>query len=142
MSKTRRQVRGGFTLIELLAVMAIIRILASLLLTAFRGARTSAKKAVVRDEVHQIKAAWVAYLEEYRRFPTVYQTAMGGALDTEAVDILRGVDGNIVENPLDIVSEIHRNSVEFEVHSGRSGFHVPARDLGIEVPPDDGRQCM
>jgi len=78
--------RTGFTLIEMLSVMAIIGLLAGILLTAVQSARQQAKKVKARHDVEQIATAWLAYLQEYRRFPSVSIQSMG----SNAVGILSG----------------------------------------------------
>ena len=109
MRKKKHGIRAGFTLIELLAVMAIIALLASVLLTALTAARRAAKKTTVRDEVMQIKTAWTAYLNEYRRFPSVPLTEMDGT----AVEILRGDDTALAleHNPKEIIFMDFRHDV-------------------------------
>ena len=80
-------------MIELLVVIAIIFLLIGILLGAMRSARIAARKAETRDMVLQIKTAWQAYLDEYRRFPETEISQM----DVMAIQILNGQ--NASENP-------------------------------------------
>ena len=74
-------------MIEVMKVTAIISILTGILLTAVQGVRTHARRTKARHDVDQVTAAWLTYLQEYRRFPlTVTITNMG----PNAVAVLNG----------------------------------------------------
>jgi len=60
MRKMRRQ-DAGFTLMELMIVMTIIGILATLAIPSFVGAMRSAREAVLRDDLHVMRAAIDSY---------------------------------------------------------------------------------
>ncbi len=42
-----------------------------------------------------------------------------------------------VERRLHLLAQLDADRLELEVHSSRSGLHVPAGHLGTEVPPND-----
>ena len=79
--------RTGFTLLEMLVVVAIIGMLVGLLLPAVQSVRNQARKTKARHDVDQLATAWLAYLEEYRRFPGTAIVSTG----SNAVNILSGV---------------------------------------------------
>lgn len=85
----------AFTLIELLVVIAIIAILAGLAFPAMQGALESGRKAVARNDVHQLAAAVKAFQLEYARLP---------AGNNENGTIVKALIGsNTTVNPRNIV---------------------------------------
>ena len=68
MRKMRRQ-DAGFTLMELMIVMAIIGILATLAIPSFIGAMKSAREAVLREDLHIMRAAIDSYTMDKQKAP-------------------------------------------------------------------------
>lgn len=69
----------AFTLIELLVVIAIIGLLASIVLVALNSARSKARDAKRKGDLHNIKAALELYYNSYGSYPpTQPQTSCGG----------------------------------------------------------------
>ena len=66
---TRRKTRRGFTLVELLVVIVIIGILAALIVVAVNGARASARRAVIKQQISQVEGALARYLQKYGEYP-------------------------------------------------------------------------
>ena len=128
-----RRSRRAFTLVELLTVIAIIMVVAGLLLGTLGAARTAAKKARAHSEVDQIRTAWLAYQQEYRRFPAVGITEMAG----DAMQILRGATNTPLgrqENPLAIAF--------MDFRDGTTQFRDPWKNVyGVALdqsdPPDN-----
>jgi len=67
--KSKRADVRGFTLIELLVVIAIIAVLAALLFPAIGKARRAAARTKAQAAVKGIEAAFLAYFDEYKRWP-------------------------------------------------------------------------
>ena len=68
MINSGRAARQGFTLIELLVVIAIIAILAALLLPALSSAKEKSRRAVCKNNVHQVTLAALMYAGDNREY--------------------------------------------------------------------------
>jgi general secretion pathway protein G len=68
MRKVRRQ-DAGFTLLELIVVMTIIAILATLAIPRFASAIRSAREAVLREDLHVMRAAIDSYTMDKQKAP-------------------------------------------------------------------------
>lgn len=64
-----RQHEAGFTLMELMIVMAIISILATLAVPSFIGAIKSAREAVLKEDLHVMRAAIDSYTMDKQKAP-------------------------------------------------------------------------
>ena len=69
MRKRRIQSEAGFTLMELMIVMAIIGILATLAVPSFIGALKSAREAVLKEDLHVMRAAIDSYTMDKQKAP-------------------------------------------------------------------------
>jgi general secretion pathway protein G len=67
-NRIRRQ-DAGFTLIELLIVMTIILILTALAVPRFEGAIRHAKEAVLKEDLHVMRAAIDSYTMDKQKAP-------------------------------------------------------------------------
>jgi general secretion pathway protein G len=67
-SRNRKQ-DAGFTLIELVIVMAIIAILAVVAIPRFTGAITQAREAVLKEDLHVMRAAIDSYTMDKQKAP-------------------------------------------------------------------------
>lgn len=68
MRRTRTK-DAGFTLMELMIVMAIIAILATLAVPSFKGALRSAREAVLKEDLHVMRAAIDSYTMDKQKAP-------------------------------------------------------------------------
>ncbi|HWA93453.1 MAG TPA: type II secretion system protein [Terracidiphilus sp.] len=64
-----RQSEMGFTLLELIVVMTIISILATLAVPSFVGAIRSAREAVLKEDLHVMRAAIDSYTMDKQKAP-------------------------------------------------------------------------
>jgi general secretion pathway protein G len=60
---------AGFTLMELMIVMAIISVLATLAIPSFIGAIKSAREAVLKEDLHVMRAAVDSYTMDKQKAP-------------------------------------------------------------------------
>ena len=60
---------GGFTLIELMIVMAIIGVLAVVAIPSFIGAIKQAREAVLKEDLHVLRAAIDSYTMDKQQAP-------------------------------------------------------------------------
>jgi general secretion pathway protein G len=64
-----REQYAGFTLMELMIVMAIIGVLATLAIPSFIGAIRSAREAVLKEDLHVMRAAIDSYTMDKQKAP-------------------------------------------------------------------------
>ena len=67
--RSRRKQEAGFTLMELMIVMTIIGILATLAIPSFIGAIKSAQEAVLKEDLHVMRAAIDSYTMDKQKAP-------------------------------------------------------------------------
>jgi len=67
--RRNRKHEAGFTLMELMIVMAIIGVLATLAVPSFVGAIRSAREAVLREDLHVMRAAIDSYTMDKQKAP-------------------------------------------------------------------------
>jgi len=86
LSKLRQQ--KGFTMIELLIVVAIIGILATLVITNFRGAQAKTRDSKRQQAINSIHQKLEEYGQENSSYP-----------DTVDASVLAGTDEKVFEDP-------------------------------------------
>ena len=64
------KLKSGFTLIELLVVVAIISLLSSVVLASLNSARSKARDAKRKEDLHQIRLALQLYYDAYGIYPS------------------------------------------------------------------------
>ena len=67
--RSTRKHDAGFTLMELMIVMAIISVLATLAIPSFIGAIKSAREAVLKEDLHVMRAAIDSYTMDKQKAP-------------------------------------------------------------------------
>jgi general secretion pathway protein G len=67
--RSQRQTEAGFTLLELMVVMLIIGILATLAMPRFAAAVRSAREAVLKEDLHVMRAAIDSYTMDKQKAP-------------------------------------------------------------------------
>lgn len=67
--RTNRQQNAGFTLIELVIVMAVIGVLAAVAVPSFIGAIRNAREAVLKEDLHVMRAAIDSYTMDKQKGP-------------------------------------------------------------------------
>lgn len=81
--------KKGFTLIELLVVMAILGILATVGLGAFRTSQMKSRDAKRKSDLGQIQRALEMYFNDKGTYPTIPLSSWGGELvDTDNTETI------------------------------------------------------
>ena len=121
---------AGFTLIELMIVMAIISVLATLAIPSFIGAIKSAREAVLKEDLHVMRAAIDSYTMDKQKAPQ--------SLD----DLIQnGYLRNIPEDPMTHSRETWVTDTSDSLHSvdetdpGIDDIHSGSDETGADGQP-------
>ena len=71
--RMNRKKEAGFTLVELMIVMAIIGVLAVVAIPSYVGAVRQAREAVLREDLHVLRAAIDSYTADKQKAPQSLQ---------------------------------------------------------------------
>lgn len=114
------QSEAGFTLMELMIVMAIIAILATLAVPSFKGALRSAREAVLREDLHVMRAAIDSYTMDKQKAPqSLDDLTQNGYLKTIPEDPMTHSKESWVTDTSDSLSSVDQSDPGInDVHSG------------------------
>jgi general secretion pathway protein G len=121
---------AGFTLMELMIVMAIIGILATLAVPSFIGALRSAREAVLREDLHVMRAAIDSYTMDKQKAPQSLDDLIdSGYLRTIPEDPMTHSKETWVTDTSDTLSSVDQSD------SGINDVHSGAQDVGSDGQP-------
>jgi general secretion pathway protein G len=121
---------AGFTLFELMIVMAIIGVLATLAVPSFVGAIKSAREAVLKEDLHVLRAAIDSYTMDKQKAPQ--------SLDDLVTD---GYLKVIPEDPMTHSKDTWQTDTSDSLHSldqtdpGIDDVHSGAEETGSDGQP-------
>jgi general secretion pathway protein G len=120
----------GFTLLELMVVMAIISVLATLAIPSFIQALKSAREAVLKEDLHVMRAAIDSYTMDKQKAPQ--------SLDDQIQD---GYLKGIPEDPMTRSRDTWVTDTSDSLHSldqtdpGVDDVHSGSQDSGSDGQP-------
>src|SRR5579862_7900471 len=121
---------AGFTLMELMIVMAIIAILATLAVPSFKGALRSAREAVLKEDLHVMRAAIDSYTMDKQKAPqSLDDLVQNGYLRSIPVDPMTQSNETWVTDTSDTLSSVDQTD------SGINDVHSGAQDTGSDGQP-------
>lgn len=116
----KTQSEAGFTLMELMIVMAIIGILATLAVPSFIGALRHAREAVLKEDLHVLRAAIDSYTMDKQKAPqTLDDLVQNGYLRSIPEDPMTKSAETWVTDTSDALSSVDQTDPGIsDVHSG------------------------
>jgi general secretion pathway protein G len=121
---------AGFTLMELMIVMAIVAILATLAVPSFKGALRSAREAVLKEDLHVMRAAIDSYTMDKQKAPqSLDDLIQDGYLRSIPEDPMTRSKDTWVTDTSDALSSVDQTDPGInDVHSG-------SQDTGSDGQP-------
>lgn len=121
---------AGFTLMELMIVMMIISVLATLAIPSFVAAVKSAREAVLKEDLHVMRAAIDSYTMDKQKAPqSLDDLVQNGYLRSIPVDPMTHSNETWVTDTSDVLSSVDQTDPGInDVHSG-------AQDTGSDGQP-------
>ncbi len=118
--RTTHKQDAGFTLLELMIVMAIIGILATLAIPSFVGAIKSAREAVLKEDLHVMRAAIDSYTMDKQKAPqSLDDLVQNGYLRVIPVDPMTRSSDTWVTDTTDALYSLDQTEPGIaDVHSG------------------------
>ncbi len=122
MSGIRKQ-NAGFTMVELLIVMSIISILMLIAVPLYTNAIKSAREAVLREDLHIMRAAIDSYTMDKQKAPqSLDELVQEGYLKSIPEDPMTRSKDTWVTDSNDAMSSVDQtDSGIVDVHSGAEG---------------------
>lgn len=126
-----RQNDAGFTLMELMIVMAIVAILATLAVPSFRGALRSAREAVLREDLHVMRAAIDSYTMDKQKAPqSLDDLIQNGYLRSIPADPMTHSRDTWVTDTSDTLASVDQTD-----SGGINDVHSGSQDAGTDGQP-------
>jgi general secretion pathway protein G len=115
-----REQNAGFTLMELMIVMAIIGVLATLAIPSFIGAIRSAREAVLKEDLHVMRAAIDSYTMDKQKAPqSLDDLIQAGYLKSVPEDPMTHSKDTWVTNTSDALYSLDQTDPGIDdIHSG------------------------
>ncbi len=115
-----KQSEAGFTLLELIVVMSIIAILATLAVPSFKGAIRSAREAVLKEDLHVMRAAIDSYTMDKQKAPqSLDDLVQSGYLKSIPEDPMTHATDTWVTDTSDALYSLDQTEAGIDdVHSG------------------------